>query len=617
MKFLKSPRSHKVFENSNFQVLNIIIIICTKVSKNLENPSRAKKLTSIKIVLITNFLNSVNGDQVEAVIAGLNEMNIELIAFNDDIKFLSDHELFGTFSQSQVKSQSQKASEDLFARVIRESRGNLCHIEYVEVQLLHFQKKTTRPMPWNCSLTIGSQIKIPISAFIRVQEEKFLGSFKTECTIPNSITKPVIEYTQGNQVIQQLDPEEVVKGYNYGESVIPVPDDSAVVYRNKEKCFSCIGFAQRSSILDEHLIGDSSSVVVPQAGSDERPFSCLVRAMAESEMCMIVRRVYRLGLNPTLNVLIPHFNGTTIAYLTMIQLPFAEDEISFMFPQLRGSKTKPSDEQLEAMENLIDSMDLMTALDDESGLQEAFDTKKTLNPLHQHVCRSICHRALNPTSELSNIEEELLKIIDVPEQLKESSQEIMEKLKELFELEEVVIPVKKIFPVSKTGDDEEDEPLDEDLLDPGSRSNIVEVGTVTPAEDFHLLMKKGEHFGKVAGQIANVIYDLIFRTTNLQLEKVMSAIHVFRGEAKQYGPFHYNEWIRKLKEALLSRNRVSFWEDVIVKDNYGLISETESSLSSISEEVQKEFYKAALQTNANEPMMTADDDDDLDMLLND
>jgi hypothetical protein len=141
----------------------------------------------------------VNGDSVDAVIAGLQEMNIELIAFNDDIKFLSDQEFLGTFSQSQSKTQRQRNSEDLFARVIRESRGNLCHIDYVEVQLLHFQKRTAKPMPWNCSLTIGSQIKLPISSFIRVQEEKFLGPFKTECTIPNSVSKSVTEYTKGNK----------------------------------------------------------------------------------------------------------------------------------------------------------------------------------------------------------------------------------------------------------------------------------------------------------------------------------------------------------------------------------------------------------------------------------
>jgi ATP-dependent DNA helicase 2 subunit 2 len=312
----------------------------------------------------------------------------------------------------------------------------------------------------------------------------------------------------------------------------------------------------------------------------------------------------------------PNYNGQTTAYLTMIQLPFAEDEISFMFPPLKGARTKPSVEQLDAIDKLIDTMDLMTALDDESGLQEACDTKKTLNPLHQHVCRSICHRALNPTSELSKIEDELLKIIDVPEKLKEASRDAVETIKGLFELEEVKIPIKKIFPVTKDGD----EPVadqDDQELDLAGRSDIVEVGTITPAEDFYLLLhKKGEHFGKVAGQIQNVIYDLIFRTTNLQLEKVSGALHIYREEAKNLGPFYYNEWIPELKDALISRNRLFLFEDVIVKENYGLISESESKLSSVSEEIVKEFYKAVIKKTVDVPMVQ-DDDDDLDRLLED
>lgn len=61
------------------------------------------------------------------------------------------------------------------------------------------------------------------------------------------------------------------------------------------------------------------------------------------------------------------------------------------FPSLKRSKDKPSQEQYEAVEQIIDSMDLMNAYDHE-GCNEAFAHKKLLNPTIQYTYRSIAHR---------------------------------------------------------------------------------------------------------------------------------------------------------------------------------------------------------------------------------
>lgn len=45
----------------------------------------------------------------------------------------------------------------------------------------------------------------------------------------------------------------------------------------------------------------------------------------------------------------------------MIQLPFFEDLHLLSFPPLMGKKLTPNEEQLKAVDQLIDSMDLMTA----------------------------------------------------------------------------------------------------------------------------------------------------------------------------------------------------------------------------------------------------------------
>jgi hypothetical protein len=140
----------------------------------------------------------------------------------------------------------------------------------------------------------------------------------------------------------------------------------------------------------------------------------------------------------------------------------------------------------------------------------------------------------------------------------------------------------------------EDELIAGPLFSDAELNNINSIGTVDPVRDFNLMICKngnGGGFKEIANQMQQVIYDLLFRTTNLQLEKIVESFYALRRDAKIFDPSHYNEWIVEFKDILLSRNRVAFWNDVIVKKNYGLISENESKLSSINEESQKEFYE--------------------------
>lgn len=168
----------------------------------LKVEGQAKKLTSCKIILLTNFHTSVNNDKIEEIINGINDMKIKLITFSDDIRYFND-DLLGVFSQAPTKSQQQNESEALFSRVVKETGGFLCHIDYVEVEQLHFQKKTTKSMPWNTFLTIGSDLKIAISSYKYVEEEKFLKPFKTECSKPNTRTKLVTDYMIGEYLFNQ------------------------------------------------------------------------------------------------------------------------------------------------------------------------------------------------------------------------------------------------------------------------------------------------------------------------------------------------------------------------------------------------------------------------------
>lgn len=97
------------------------------------------------------------------------------------------------------------------------------------------------------------------------------------------------------------------------------------------------------------------------------------------------------------------------------------------------------------MDELIDSMDLMNALDDDSGFSEAFTSTSTLNPANQHLLRAVAFRALHPNEPMPTISSELMEMISMPKKVKENSINQIKKVEELFPLEIVKRKVKNAF----------------------------------------------------------------------------------------------------------------------------------------------------------------------------
>lgn len=468
-------------------------------------------------------------------------------------------------------------------------------------------------MPWKATLTIGAQIKINISAYLSVQEEKFLAPFKTECSIQNTMTKAVMEYEQNNQPIEKPSADDVIKGYMYGSTVVALERNAE--FTDSEKCLSCLGFCKREQVLKEFFAGDCSHVVLPQTINtrSSKLFAGLVHAMSQSNRVMIARKVYLNKHKPTIVALIPDYNED-IPYLRMIQLPFANELTMFTFPKLKTKNSEPTKEQERVIQELVDAMDLMDAVDDESGITEAFSLENTLNPVNQHLCRTVAFRAVNPYDPLPTIDPELVSMIDVPPKIKEACESIIKEVEQQFPLELVEHRVKRPFGKSTTDSMQVDDVTDVNCNSVDEKNNVIAVGTVSPVEDFGILLKKGLQYGILAEQMQSVIYDLIFRTTSNQIEKILECILFYREQSKIYAPFYYNNWIKEMKKVIVERNRLDFWQEYIVKERLGLITCHEAHISAVTDKEQQEFYeitsKDSFQTVAVEQ-----DDDDLDALL--
>jgi hypothetical protein len=150
-----------------------------------------------------------NDENLDVLVQSFIKMKVELLAIADCIEH-KDSLKNSQFSQNPNTDSNQSHSQTIFLNLVENVDGYLCHIDKAEAQLLLFEKKKTRSLPWNAVLTIGS--KLHISAYVSVQKEAILSSFKTECVDSNTATKLVTEYTKNNQPI---DKPEVEGEFNY------------------------------------------------------------------------------------------------------------------------------------------------------------------------------------------------------------------------------------------------------------------------------------------------------------------------------------------------------------------------------------------------------------------
>lgn len=211
-------------------------------------------------------------------------------------------------------------------------------------------------------------------------------------------------------------------------------------------------------------------------------------------------------------------------------------------------------------------------------------------------------------------------MLDVPKKLKNNAAPHLAEIKKIFPMEKVAKPAAEQFyaklkSISSATGDGNLVATAAAVQEQKDESNLVEVGTVTPAEDFAELLRRGEKFATLCTQIQNVISDLIFKTVVIQMEKCAMAIMMYREESKIMGAFRYNEWILEFKQILLVRKKIEVWENIIVKECFGLISSEESETSTVAIDEVKEFYSNI--GGATVDSTNLFEDDDMDELFGD
>lgn len=352
--------------------------------------------------------------------------------------------------------------------------------------------------------------------------------------------------------------------------------------------------------------------------------SSLVHALDELNMVAIVRYAYDKRANPQVGVAFP-FIKDAYECLVYVQLPFMEDLRQYMFSSLKNNKKcTPTEAQLSAIDDLIDSMSLVKKNEEEDIIEDLFPTSKIPNPEFQRLYQCLLHRALHLQERLPPIQQHILNMLDPPTEMKAKCEIPLSKVKTLFPLTEVVkkkdqVTAQDVFqdnieegPAAKKYKTEKEE--GHISISSLAEGNVTKVGSVNPVENFRVLVRqKIASFEEASLQLMSHIEQFLDTNETLYFMKSMDCIKALREEAIQFSEEQrFNSFLEGLREKVEIKQLNHFWE-IVVQDGITLITKDESPGSSVTAEEATKFLTP--KDKAKEDTTGLEEGGDVDDLL--
>lgn len=301
------------------------------------------------------------------------------------------------------------------------------------------------------------------------------------------------------------------------------------------------------------------------------------------------------------------------ASLTMVEIAYHSQYHYFQFPRLRTPKTDCSKDQIDAIDDLIDSMDLSINQKESDVARDTY--LPDLLPFESlpHIYEQNLMDVLETKIILnaSEDDEQFADMLDgknfveifwkVPELREKHAKRAAKMIKSLFPLEENKV-VEKPSEASKVKSEYSDSTTKSSSTTNDSALSIERVSVETPADDFRQLVQhnvltianrteRDAKFQIYAEQMRNVISELLFESKeSLNYKKLEEALSIYRKQCYDFSSFNdYNKWIKEVKRRVIQNQRQHFWVNVVVEKDLGLCfvstesSETKQALSSFYE----------------------------------
>lgn len=244
------------------------------------------------------------------------------------------------------------------------------------------------------------------------------------------------------------------RAYKLGSTLVAINDDLERK-QDTRSGIEIIQFNHRSLYKRHYHMGETWFVFASDGNSRaELQMSSFINAMWQQDKYAVVRFVRRDGGEPKLGILAPQIRQEDLGFnfecMFLVEVPFREDLKRFTFPpldrvinrdgeELREHSTLPSHEMQENMNNLVDSMDLMDAAEDEDGEPMPwFQCETSFNPAIHTIKDAVSWRVFHTEDKaLPKPHQEVTKYLTPPQKIVERSTGLLEKCRELFDLQYV------------------------------------------------------------------------------------------------------------------------------------------------------------------------------------
>ncbi|CAL1283072.1 unnamed protein product [Larinioides sclopetarius] len=601
----------------------------------LQNTDKSKKFFSRRILFLSRFDIPFYTNKIQKICEDLKTSKIDLNIIGP-VSYSEEEISNGACLQAYSNTTDvTDVSGSTIRSILKEVNGESYSFEEAIPALIYYQKKKVQALPWNANLDIGTNLTIPISAYIKVNESKpksWKNAYarKLNAKLERNTTYLMNDDEVYNPII--LTSENIIPAFKYGTTLVPFTEEDKMNmdYQSGEKGMKVLGFTKAENVHRYHYIGDKSMYVFGQknrelAGVILAPF---IHALHETKMVAIVRYVYSARSAPKIGFLSPKIKPN-YECLVFIALPFMEDLRHYVFAPLDSDpKNIPTESQLSAVDNLITSMDLSTAtVDDEGNLGEALKPKYTVNPFLQRLYQCLQFRSMHPEKPLPGISPHIEAIINPPSKLVKMAEPSLNRIKELFPLKQYAQKRSRevgaeMFASSETSSKKIK--LENDDIYPGIGNavgdKIVSVGSVNPVQDFQYLLKsKTLEFAEASKQMIDVVYKFLKTDSNLKHyhTKILSICKELRDTSlKRNDAAQYNVFMKNLKKELLSRDP-ELWNK-FKNDKIGLLTKEEVKFSIVSPAEAESFLSADSLNDVKpaykSPDMYEEEEDDYDLL---
>ncbi|KAF8887717.1 SPOC domain-like protein [Infundibulicybe gibba] len=254
-----------------------------------------------------------------------------------------------------------------------------------------------------------------------------------------------------NENLEKVEKEQLVRGFKYGTTYTPCPDGQ-FPRLSTQKGIDICGFFPAKNFRRELAMGEIQYIWAdPGSPRQQVALSSIVQAMYEKNVMAIARWVSRDGMDPKMGVLAPTVFDKVDCFLWS-QMPFADDVRKYTFASLDRLVNKkgeivtehpfiPTGEQIDAMDEFVDAMDLMEAgeRDEEGNRYPWFDTRLSYNPAIHRTKQAMFHCAIVSDIEKNPLpppHPDLLKYFNPPRRVLKNAREAIEQCKNAFKIKQ-------------------------------------------------------------------------------------------------------------------------------------------------------------------------------------